>query len=144
MRTSVKQRAFVRSLTRAPAGVTQTASTVLVRYGKSYAITARIKAQDILCTVAVDPNANQVYVANLRSASVTVIPPGVPKTAATAPPAPRFRVIALAWQVAGDHQKFVDAAHLVLDRMASQNNFAVDYITNTDRLISKRLRPTFA
>jgi type 1 glutamine amidotransferase len=46
---------------------------------------------------------------------------------------PKFRVVALA-ESGGIHQPFVDAAKLWLNKLASENNFAVDYIQNTDKI----------
>jgi uncharacterized protein len=47
--------------------------------------------------------------------------------------APRFRVIALA-EHGGIHQPFVDAAKIWLGKLAQENNFAIDYIENTDKI----------
>lgn len=44
---------------------------------------------------------------------------------------PKFRVVAIAEKGNRDHQAFVDAAHAYLDKLAKENNFAVDYIENT-------------
>ena len=46
---------------------------------------------------------------------------------------PKFRVIVLAEQ-GGIHQPFVDAAKIWLNKLASENNFAVDYIQDTDKI----------
>jgi type 1 glutamine amidotransferase len=46
---------------------------------------------------------------------------------------PRFRVIALA-EPGGLHKPFVDAAKIWLDKLASENEFTVDYIQNTDKI----------
>ena len=46
---------------------------------------------------------------------------------------PRFHVIALA-EHGGIHKPFVDAAKLWLGKMASENNFSVDYIEDTARI----------
>jgi len=46
---------------------------------------------------------------------------------------PRFRVIAIA-EHGGIHQPFVDAAKLWLNALAAENNFAVDYIEDTDKI----------
>jgi uncharacterized protein len=45
--------------------------------------------------------------------------------------APRFRVIALA-ETGGIHRPFVDAAQVWLQKLATDRNFSVDYIHNTD------------
>jgi len=45
----------------------------------------------------------------------------------------KFRVIAIA-ESGGIHQPFVDAAKIWLNKLASENNFAVDYIENTDKI----------
>ena len=50
------------------------------------------------------------------------------------PPPPRFRVVTLAERGSGDHQKFVDAAKIYLNRLAAENGFAVDHITGTERI----------
>src|SRR5258705_11641243 len=50
------------------------------------------------------------------------------------PRPPKFRVVALAERGGGDHQKFVDAARLYLNKLAAENDFAVDYITGTERI----------
>jgi uncharacterized protein len=47
--------------------------------------------------------------------------------------APRFRVIALA-EHGGIHQPFVDAAKIWLGKSAEENNFAVDYIEDTEKI----------
>jgi type 1 glutamine amidotransferase len=47
--------------------------------------------------------------------------------------APRFRVIALA-EHGGIHKPFVDAAKVWLARMATENNFTVDYIEDTEKI----------
>jgi hypothetical protein len=47
--------------------------------------------------------------------------------------APRFRVIALA-EHGGIHKPFVDAAKVWLARCASENNFTVDYIEDTEKI----------
>ena len=46
---------------------------------------------------------------------------------------PRFRAIALA-EHGGIHQPFVDAAKIWLGKLAHDNNFAIDYIENTDKI----------
>jgi type 1 glutamine amidotransferase len=46
---------------------------------------------------------------------------------------PSFRVVALA-EPGGIHGPFVDAAKIWLDKLASENNFTVDYIQNTDKI----------
>ena len=47
--------------------------------------------------------------------------------------APSFRVIALA-EHGGIHKPFVDAAKIWLAKYASENNFAVDYIEDTEKI----------
>lgn len=47
--------------------------------------------------------------------------------------APRFRVVALA-EHAGIHRPFVDAAKVWLGKLASENNFTVDYIEDTNKI----------
>src|SRR5580693_1909366 len=47
--------------------------------------------------------------------------------------APNFRVIALA-EHGGIHKPFVDAARIWLGKLASENNFTVDYIEDTERI----------
>lgn len=46
---------------------------------------------------------------------------------------PRFRVIAIA-EHGGIHKPFVDAAKIWLGKLASENNFTVDYIEDTERI----------
>ena len=46
---------------------------------------------------------------------------------------PNFRVVALA-EGGGIHQPFVEAAKVWLNKLALENNFAVDYIQNTDKI----------
>jgi type 1 glutamine amidotransferase len=76
---------------------------------------------------------NQVYVANFSGSSATVIQ-GSALAEAPPPPGPKFRVVALAERATGDHQAFVDAARVYLDRLAAENDFAVDYINTPERL----------
>src|SRR6202795_2674757 len=45
----------------------------------------------------------------------------------------RFRVLAIA-EHGGIHKPFVDAAKIWLDKLASENNFTVDYIEDTDKI----------
>jgi type 1 glutamine amidotransferase len=47
--------------------------------------------------------------------------------------APRFRVVALA-EHGGIHKPFVDAAKVWLGKLASENNFTVDYIEDTNKI----------
>jgi uncharacterized protein len=46
---------------------------------------------------------------------------------------PKFRVIALA-ELGGIHQPYVEAAEVWLAREAVRDNFAIDYINNTDKI----------
>src|ERR1700732_4150656 len=57
------------------------------------------------------------------------------------PRPPKFRVVALAERGGGDHQTFVDAAKLYLSKLAAENDFAVDYITGTERIDEESLAP---
>jgi uncharacterized protein len=57
----------------------------------------------------------------------------VTKAASPKDTSPRFRVVALA-EPGGIHEPFVNAAKIWLDKLASQNDFAVDYIQNTDKI----------
>jgi len=50
------------------------------------------------------------------------------------PKPPKFRVVALAERASGDHQKFVDVAKIYLNKLAAENDFAVDYISGTGRV----------
>ncbi|CAL1517662.1 ThuA domain-containing protein [Chitinophaga sp. MM2321] len=52
--------------------------------------------------------------------------------------APRFRVLALA-QVGGHHEAYSKAARVWLDKLAADSGFAIDYITNTDKIDSAYL-----
>ena len=45
----------------------------------------------------------------------------------------KFRVVALA-EAGGIHRPFVDAAKVWLQKLASDRNFAIDYIENTDKI----------
>jgi type 1 glutamine amidotransferase len=47
-------------------------------------------------------------------------------------PEVKFRIVAIAEPGEGQHQQFVQAAKIVLQQMAAENNFAVDYISNTE------------
>jgi uncharacterized protein len=49
-----------------------------------------------------------------------------------ASPEVKFRIVAIAEPGQGQHQQFVEAAKIVLQQLASENNFAVDYISNTE------------
>jgi YVTN family beta-propeller protein len=110
----------------------QTAGSVMVLDGETHAIIATVSAGTIPYAIGVDTTANRVYVANFGSGNATLI--DVPAANQTWPHRPKFRVLALAEHVSGDHQKFVDAARVYLDRLAAQNDFAVDYITGTERI----------
>jgi hypothetical protein len=46
---------------------------------------------------------------------------------------PQFRVVALA-EAGGIHRPFVDAAKVWLQKLATDRNFTVDYIENTDKI----------
>jgi len=115
----------------------QTAGSVTVLDGETYAIVATVNAGTIPYAMAVDTAANRVYVANFGSGNATLI--DVPAASATWPRPPKFRVLALAERASGDHQKFVDAARIYLDRLAAQNDFVVDYITGTERINQESL-----
>jgi uncharacterized protein len=52
---------------------------------------------------------------------------------AAAPAAPKFRVVAIA-EPGGIHLPFVEAAKVWLNKLAAENNFAIDYIQNTDKI----------
>ncbi len=47
--------------------------------------------------------------------------------------APSFRVLALA-ERGGIHEPFVDAAKIWLGKLASENNFTVDYFVDTEKI----------
>jgi YVTN family beta-propeller protein len=123
----------------------QNTANVLVVDGKANAITATVKAGVIPYAMAVDAAANQVYVANFSSGNATVIQVPASAVLASAQPSsawprpPRFRVVALAERGGGDHQTFVDAARLYLNKLAAENDFAVDYITGTERINEESL-----
>src|SRR6478609_29430 len=55
------------------------------------------------------------------------------------PRPPKFRVVALAERGGGDHQKFVDAAKLYLNKLAAENDFAVDHLSGTERINEESL-----
>ena len=118
----------------------QNTASVLVLDGATYATAATVKAGAIPYAMAVDTAANQVYVANFSSGEATVIPGSVANGSAQSwPRPPKFRVVALAERGGGDHQKFVDAARIYLDKLAAENDFAVDYITGTERINDESL-----
>ena len=48
-------------------------------------------------------------------------------------------MVALAERGSGDHQTFVDAAKVYLNKLAAENDFAVDYITGTERINEESL-----
>ncbi len=52
---------------------------------------------------------------------------------------PSSASVALAERGGGDHQKFVDAAKIYLNKLAAENDFAVDYITGTERINEESL-----
>ena len=58
---------------------------------------------------------------------------GITGFAAAQSNTPRFRVIALA-EHGGIHKPFVDAAKVWLAKMATENNFTVDYIEDTEKI----------
>ena len=109
----------------------QSTASVLVLDGETNTIATTVKAGTIPYAMAVDAAVNQVYVANIGSGNATVIHGAQP---AAWPRPPKFRVAALAERVGGDHQKFVDAARVYLNKLAVENDFAVDYITGTERI----------
>jgi uncharacterized protein len=47
-------------------------------------------------------------------------------------PEVKFRIVAIAEPGQGQHQQFVEAAKIVLQQLANENNFAVDYISSTE------------
>ena len=110
----------------------QAKGSVLVLDGETYATIATVNAGVIPFAMAADGVANQVYVANFSSANATVI--DIPAASAAWPRPLKFRAVALAERAGGDHQKFVDAAKVYLDKLAAENDFAVDYITGTERI----------
>jgi len=120
----------------------QKAASVLVLDGKTNAIIATVKAGALPYAMTVDAAANQVYVANFSGENATVIHgefvAGAQESNAWPRP-PKFRVVALAERAGGDHQKFVDAARIYLDKLAGENDFAVDYITGTERINDESL-----
>jgi YVTN family beta-propeller protein len=117
----------------------QSTASVLVLDGATYATAATVKAGAIPYAMAVDTAANQVYAANFSSSEVTVIPGPVALSSSAWPRPPKFRVVALAERGGGDHQKFVAAARVYLDKLAAENDFAVDYITGTERINDESL-----
>jgi type 1 glutamine amidotransferase len=75
------------------------------------------------------------FSSRLRSLFLLVLSiPAVAQSPASWPRPPKFRVVALAERASGDHQKFVDAARVFLDKLAAENGFAVDYINGTERV----------
>jgi YVTN family beta-propeller protein len=114
----------------------QKTASVLVLDGGTNAIAATLKSGDLPYAMAVDSTANQVYVANFGSGNATVIHGSA---GAQWPSPPKFRVLALAERGSGDHQTFVDAARIYLNKLAAENSFAVDYITGTERINEESL-----
>ncbi|MFC5865451.1 ThuA domain-containing protein [Acidicapsa dinghuensis] len=57
----------------------------------------------------------------------------MPFTAQSQESKPKFRVIAIA-EAGGIHKPFVDAAKIWLAKEAAADNFAIDYIQNTDKI----------
>jgi hypothetical protein len=110
----------------------QRKGSVQVLDGETYATIATVNAGTLPYAMAADGVANQVYVANYSSGSVTMI--DIPAVSSAWPRPPKFRAVALAERASGDHQKFVDAAKVYLERLAAENDFAVDYITGTERI----------
>ena len=115
----------------------QNAGSVTVLDGTTYSVIATVKAGNIPYAMAIDTAANQVYVANFASGSATVIAGAQSSNAWPRPP--KFRVVALAERASGDHQTFVDAARLYLNKLAAENDFTVDYITGTERINEESL-----
>jgi uncharacterized protein len=109
----------------------QKPASVLVVDGGTNTIAATLKTGTLPYAMAIDTNSNQVYVANFSSGNATVIHGSA---GAQWPSAPKFRVVALAERGSGDHQAFVDAAKMYLNKLAAENGFAVDYITGTERI----------
>lgn len=58
---------------------------------------------------------------------------GTATAGAANPATPTFRVLALA-EAGGQHQAFVERAKIWLDQLSTKDNFAVDYIENTDKI----------
>jgi hypothetical protein len=90
--------------------------------GETYATIANVNAGTLPYAMAADGVANQIYVANYSSGSVTMI--DIPAVSAAWPRPPKFRAVALAERASGDHQRFVDAAKVYLDKLAAENDFA--------------------
>jgi type 1 glutamine amidotransferase len=57
----------------------------------------------------------------------------VPMSASAQSKAPQFRIVALA-EHGGIHQPFVDAAKVWLGKLGIENNFALDYIEDTEKI----------
>lgn len=117
----------------------QKAGTVQILDAKTYVVLATLKAGALPYAVAVDSALNQAYVANYMSADATIIPASATASPAAWPRPPKFRVVALAERGSGDHQSFVDAARVELDKLALANDFTVDYINGTERINDKFL-----
>jgi YVTN family beta-propeller protein len=107
----------------------QSSGNVAVLDGGTNAIAGTAQAGKIPYAMAIDTAANQLYVANYASDTATVIQP-----TNRWPPPPKFRVVTLAERGGGDHQKFVDAAKAYLDKLAAENDFAIDHISGTERI----------
>ena len=117
----------------------QTTANVLVLDGATNTIIAAVKTGALPYAMAIDTAANQLYVANYTGASATVIQGPISAGAQNSLPRPRFRAVALAERASGDHQSFVEAARVYLDKLAAENDFAVDYITGTERINEESL-----
>jgi type 1 glutamine amidotransferase len=65
--------------------------------------------------------------------TLLLIAAGTARAAASVSQGPRFRVVAIV-EPGGIHRPFVDAATIWLNQLAANENFAVDYIQNTDKI----------
>ena len=79
--------------------------------------------------------ASRLIVQGIRVLALSVLAIGfcISCSAIAQEKAPRFRVVVLAEQ-GGIHKPFVDAATEWLNALARQNDFAVDYIENTEKI----------
>ncbi len=117
----------------------QKAGSVTTFGAASLAAISTAKAGAVPYAIAVDTVLNLAYVPNFSSGDVTLIPGPSAGSTGGWPAAPKLRVVALAERGGGDHQRFVDAARVYLNKLAAENDFAVDYISGTERINAESL-----
>ena len=65
---------------------------------------------------------------------ISLLAPFAAYASDTPEPPVKFRVVAIAEAGTGSHNDFVEAAKLQLQQLATEKDFAVDYIANTDQI----------